>query len=138
MYSKSWVFIFRNHNTPLWMAWKTVRVAERGARYIGGFAFYQFVPLWDCQDVDNFVIKDDNNRLTKHANNARLHFSIQLTRLPSPLQAINTYSCNKITKVSFFHQCSKMQIIPIQNLTFKLVFSIFFGFSDWNVDLMVR
>jgi hypothetical protein len=36
---------FRNHNTPLWMAWKTVRVAERGARYIGGFAFYQFVPL---------------------------------------------------------------------------------------------
>ena len=38
----------------------------------------------------------------------------------------------------FFHQCSKMQIIPIKNLTFKLVFSNFFGFSDWNVDLKVR
>ena len=34
------------------------------------------------------------------------------------------------TKVTFFHQCSKMQIIPIKNLTFKLVFSNFFGFSD--------
>ena len=34
------------------------------------------------------------------------------------------------TKVTFFHQCSKMQIIPIQNLTLKLDFSNFFGFSD--------
>ena len=34
------------------------------------------------------------------------------------------------SKVTFFHQCSKMQIIPIKNLTFKLVFSTFFGFSD--------
>ena len=33
-------------------------------------------------------------------------------------------------KVTFFHQCSKMQIIRIKNLTFKLVFSNFFGFSD--------
>ena len=34
------------------------------------------------------------------------------------------------SKVSFFHQCSKMQIIPLKILTFKLVFSNFFGFSD--------
>ena len=33
-------------------------------------------------------------------------------------------------KVSFFHQCSKMQIIPIKKLDIKLVFSNFFGFSD--------
>ena len=41
-------------------------------------------------------------------------------------------------KVTFCHQCSKMQIIPINNLTFKLVFSNFVGFSDWNVDIKVR
>ena len=34
------------------------------------------------------------------------------------------------TKVTFFHQFSKMQIIPIKDLTFKLIFSNFFGFSD--------
>jgi len=31
-----------------------------------------------------------------------------------------------------------MQIIPIKNLTFKLAFSNFFGFSDRNVDLKVH
>ena len=33
-------------------------------------------------------------------------------------------------KVSFFLQCSKVQLIPLKKLTFKLVFSNFFGFSD--------
>ena len=41
-------------------------------------------------------------------------------------------------KVSFFHQCSMMQIITVKNLTFKFFLSNFFGFSDWNVDLKVR
>ena len=38
-----------------------------------------------------------------------------------------------ISKVTFFHQFSKMQIIPINKLTFKLVFSNFFGFSDYHI-----
>ena len=45
------------------------------------------------------------------------------------------YDCQVIkldfpTKVRFFCQCSKMQLISLQNLTLKLVLSNFFGFSD--------
>ena len=40
------------------------------------------------------------------------------------------FICRKIqNKVTFFHQCSKMQIIPIKK------FNNFFGFSDRNVDI---
>ena len=40
-------------------------------------------------------------------------------------------------RITLFHQCSKMQIIPIKKFNVK-TFSNFYGFSDWNVDLNVR
>ena len=40
---------------------------------------------------------------------------------------VRKFSC---FKVSFFGQCSKMQLIPTQNFIIKLVLSNFFGFSD--------
>ena len=57
----------------------------------------------------------------------------QDTRTPCPKSnraSGKTEQSASATKVTFFHQYSKVQIIPIKNLKFKLVFSNFFGFSD--------
>ena len=44
----------------------------------------------------------------------------------------------KKLKVSFFGECTKMQLITSQNFNIQTCLANFFGFSAWNVDLKVR
>ena len=69
---------------------------------------------------------------------SKIRLGVVPVNLPIFFQWFNRMRSLNEIKVTFFHQCSKMQIIPIKKLNIQIVYSNFFGFSDWNVDLKVR
>ena len=86
------------------------------------------------------VVRNDQKFCTVNTANNTCRWNIFRRSIPILLRHLHFHkdisflilylSYPSHTKVSFFHQCSKMQIIPIKKFNIHLVFSNFFGFSD--------